>query len=187
MRTHKWSKIKKMAITFRQLEEAYKAMIEQNLDRQEMEEIAIRLGRVPTDATYDPVLPQAYVEEIVRTFDTGATRDLDTTKHDPEGFLSPLVIMRYNEYMTTNRVQKDGSTRDSDNWQKGIPLPVYMKSMWRHFHDVWLYQRGYGYKAKEPLEIALCGLLFNVMGYLHEVLTRVYPPQLPPKEHLSPS
>lgn len=105
-----------------------------------------------------------------RQFETGATRDQDTTKHDPEGFLNPLVIECYNEYMHKNRVQKDGSTRDSDNWQKGIPIPVYMKSLWRHFHDVWLWKRGYAHKMKEPITTALCGLMFNTMGMLLEIL-----------------
>lgn len=111
-----------------------------------------------------------YEPGLIRKFETGATRDVDTSKHDPEGFLSPLVIDRYNEFMHTNRRQRDGNLRDSDNWQKGIPLAAYMKSMWRHFLDVWLHHRGLGAKAKEPLEVALCALLFNVSGYLHETL-----------------
>ena len=106
----------------------------------------------------------------MREFVTGATRDIDNGKHDPEGFLSPLVIERFNEYMHANRLQRDGALRDSDNWQKGIPKTAYMKSMWRHFFDVWKHHRGYPSTAKEPLEIALCGLLFNAMGYLHETL-----------------
>ena len=106
----------------------------------------------------------------IRQFETGATRDQDTTKYDYEGFISPIVLERFAEYMHANRLQKDGNLRDSDNWQKGIPKAAYMKSMWRHFFDVWLHHRGMGYKTKEPLEIALCGLLFNVMGYLFEVL-----------------
>jgi hypothetical protein len=106
----------------------------------------------------------------MRQFETGATRDVDTSKYDYEGFVSPLVIERYAEYMHANRLQRDGKLRDSDNWQKGIPKTAYMKSMWRHFMDVWLHHRGLGHKAKEPLEIALCGLLFNVCGYLHETL-----------------
>lgn len=106
----------------------------------------------------------------VRQFETGATRNTDTNKHDPEGFISPLVIERFNEYMHKNRFQSDGNIRNSDNWQKGIPLSAYMKSLWRHFHDVWLHHRGYSHKAKEPLQVALCGVLFNTMGYLSEVL-----------------
>jgi len=103
----------------------------------------------------------------VRQFDTGATRDLDFTKDDPEGFLSPLVIQRYCEYMSKNRKTAIG-IRDSDNWQKGIPKDAYMKSAWRHFLDLWLAHRGYA--SREGIEEALCGLIFNVMGYLHELL-----------------
>lgn len=104
----------------------------------------------------------------IRKFDTGATRDTDQGKFDFEGFLSPLVIERFGEYMTKHRKQSDGSLRDSDNWQKGIPKDAYMKSGWRHFFDWWKEHRGLG--SKEGLEEALCALMFNVMGYLHEYL-----------------
>lgn len=118
-----------------------------------------------------------YTQEIerptnpkVRTFETGATRDNDDTKHDPEGFNNPLVELRFCEYMTKHRVQPDGNLRASDNWQKGIPLDAYMKSMWRHMLDVWLHHRGLSHKAKEPLEEALCAMRFNIDGYLLEIL-----------------
>lgn len=106
----------------------------------------------------------------IRTFDTGATRDQDQTKPDYEGYLSPLVIKRFGEYMTKHRVQADGTLRDSDNWQKGIPLDAYMKSGFRHFMDWWTAHRG-GTPA-EPVEEALCALFFNVQGYLHETLKK---------------
>jgi hypothetical protein len=51
----------------------------------------------------------------IRSFKTGATRDTDEGKHDFEGYLSPTVINRFGEYMTKNRIQSDGSLRDSDN------------------------------------------------------------------------
>src|SRR3990167_2544864 len=104
-----------------------------------------------------------------RTFDTGATRDLDANKLDFEGFLSPLVIERYAEYLNKHRKMADGSVRDSDNWQKGIPLPVYMKSAWRHFMAWWMAHRG-GPGTVEEIEDDLCAVLFNTMGYLHERL-----------------
>ena len=104
----------------------------------------------------------------MRTFETGATRDTDAEKIDPEGFLSPLVIRRYCDYMRQHRVQADGGLRASDNWQKGIPLDAYMKSLWRHFLDVWLVHRGHGYR--EYQQEALCAILFNACGYLHELL-----------------
>ena len=104
----------------------------------------------------------------VRKFTTGATRDTDEGKYDYEGFLCPLVLRRFGEYMNKHRKQSDGSLRDSDNWQKGIPKEAYIKSCWRHFHDWWMEHRGYA--SREGLEDALCAILFNVMGYLHEIL-----------------
>jgi len=106
----------------------------------------------------------------LRKFKSGATRDTDENKYDYEGFISPLVIRRYGEYMNKHRKQSDGSLRDSDNWQKGIPLDAYIKSCWRHFHDWWLEHRGF--KGRECLEDALMAILFNVMGYAHEILKR---------------
>lgn len=106
----------------------------------------------------------------MRTFDTGATRDNDDTKNDYEGFLSPLVLKRYGDYMTKHRKQADGNLRASDNWQKGMPLECYVKSGWRHFIDWWSEHRGIA--SKDGIEDALCALMFNVMGYLHETLRR---------------
>jgi hypothetical protein len=103
----------------------------------------------------------------VREFDTGATRDTDEGKLDYDGFLSPQVLARYAAYMHHNRKQSDGKLRSADNWQKGMPRGEYMKSMWRHFMDVWSMHRA---GDKEQIETALCALMFNVMGYLHEEL-----------------
>ena len=101
-----------------------------------------------------------------RTFDTGATRDLDAGKPDYEGFLSPLVIEAFGRYMTKHRKMADGSIRASDNWQKGIPFGVYMKSAWRHFMAWWSAHRWGGGDVEE----AICALIFNAQGYLHELL-----------------
>jgi hypothetical protein len=105
----------------------------------------------------------------MRKFDTGATRNLDNDKLDFEGFLNPIVIERYAQYLHKHRLQADGKMRTSDNWQQGIPKDVYMKSMFRHFMEVWKYHRGY--KAIDTQE-SLCGLLFNVMGYLFEEIRK---------------
>jgi hypothetical protein len=91
-------------------------------------------------------------------------------KFDYEGYLSPLVIEAYGRYMTKHRVLEDGILRESDNWQRGIPLDAYMKSGFRHFIDWWGEHRGTG--SREGLEDALCGVLFNCMGYLHEYLKK---------------
>ena len=104
----------------------------------------------------------------VRTFSTGATRDTDENKLDFEGFLSPLVMEAFAEYMHSKRKMPDGSMRDSDNWQKGIPTDAYMKSMFRHFFAVWKSHRQGGASLQRVEE--LLALMFNVQGYIHEML-----------------
>jgi hypothetical protein len=123
----------------------------------------------------------------MRKFETGAIRDVDTSKYDYEGFLSPLVLERFGQYMHKHRRLADGSMRDSDNWQKGIPLSAYMKSGWRHFFDWWKIYRGLepshppgqvrDFTPGEELEESLCALLFNAQGYLHETLKSKQEPE----------
>lgn len=134
------------------------------------------------------------MKEKIRKFKTGATRDTEEEKLDYEGFLSPLALHAYAKYLNKHRIQSDGTLRDSDNWQKGISIDVYMKSICRHQMDLWAIHRGYVvYKErtdkgeithilvsrkefKNPgwtlvtLEDALGGLIFNSMGYLHEYI-----------------
>jgi len=104
----------------------------------------------------------------MRYFESGATRNVDEDKYDYEGFLSPLVLERFGQYMHKHRKDNDGTLRKSDNWQLGIPKDEYIKSGFRHFVDWWLEHRGN--KSREGLEDALMGVLFNVMGYAHEIL-----------------
>ena len=106
----------------------------------------------------------------MRQFDTGATRDGEEGKLDYDGFLSPLVLHRFAQYMHAHRRQADGKPRASSNWKKGIPINTYMKSMWRHFMDVWLHYSLLTYVSdSDDIEDSLCALLFNVMGMLHEI------------------
>lgn len=114
-------------------------------------------------------------EAAKRTFESGATRDVDTDKLDYEGFLSPLVLEEFAKYMHEHRHMKDGSLRASDNWKQGIPQSVYLKSLVRHMMDVWLL--GGGHEVVRPedgsrpnLKEALLAVMFNAMGYLHELL-----------------
>ena len=99
----------------------------------------------------------------MRKFDTGATRNTEEGKLDFEGFLSPIALERFAQYMHNHRKQADGSVRASDNWQKGIPIDVYMKSAWRHFFAVWK-----GYRNNNISMEDLCALMFNIQGILHE-------------------
>jgi len=101
----------------------------------------------------------------IRLFDSGATRDTDQDKLDYEGFLSPFVLERYAEYLHKHRKMSDGSMRASDNWQKGMPVEVYMKSACRHFFSVWKNHRRGIVNQDE-----VCALLFNIMGILFESL-----------------
>jgi len=112
---------------------------------------------------------------LLREFNTGATRNLDKSKLDYEGFLSPLALEAFAKYMHSHRQQKDGTFRDSDNWQKGIPQDVYVKSLFRHFFDLWsLHRGGTPISPDSGLQVdrveALCAMMFNVQGLLHELL-----------------
>lgn len=108
----------------------------------------------------------------MREFPTGANRDTDTGKLDFDGFLSPLVVEEFAKYMHLHRHLPDGSTRSSDNWQKGIPIDEYMKSLWRHFFHVWKAHRGYE-RDDDALMAALMAVIFNASGYAHELLKKM--------------
>lgn len=131
----------------------------------------------PAGVKYRTPLQQQQERERrqMREFETGATRDLDDDKPDYEGYFSPLVFRRYGEYMTKHRKQADGKMRDSDNWQKGIPITAYMKSLWRHLIELWTIHRRISIGGRKeirdfPREEALCAVIFNASGYLHELL-----------------
>lgn len=123
--------------------------------------------------TATEVMANALAPELVRKFETGATRSADAGRYDPEGFLSPIAIERFSLYMAKHQKQPDGTVRASDNWQKGIPIDSYMKGMWRHFLHLWTRHRGYTVQdpmAAASIEEDLSALLFNVQGMLHEVV-----------------
>ncbi len=104
----------------------------------------------------------------MRKFKSGASRNSEKGKLDFEGFFSPIVLESRAKYMDKHRHLEDGTLRNSDDWQQGMPLPVYMKSMWRHFFAVWKMHRGYSHA--ETIEDSLIGLMFNAEGYLSEIL-----------------
>jgi len=116
---------------------------------------------------------------MVRTFKTGATRNSDEHKFDYEGFISPIVLESFGEYMHSKRLQADGVLRDGDNWQKGIEVNQYMKSLIRHVFALWKLHRGYKVyddDTKEELDLItiLNACLFNIQGYMHELLKQKY-------------
>lgn len=87
-------------------------------------------------------------------------------------FMPADVIAEFGRYMSKHQTQTDGSLRPANNWKRGIPFEVYMASAWRHLQTVWLHHEGHEDITEETLEEALCGLLFNVQGYLHERLKK---------------
>jgi hypothetical protein len=133
-----------------------------------------------TSVTHSPLIPYVNspqeLDTAIRQFASGATRNVDHHKLDYEGFLSPMVLHRFAVYMDKHRQQADGSLRSSDNWQKGIPKDVYIKSLIRHTIDFWAVTRGIGVVDHDTGEQATdedlaCAILFNAMGWLYETLT----------------
>lgn len=135
----------------------------------------------------DLVLEQLEGERVrgtVRQFSTGATRDAEDGKIDPEAFLDSLTLGEYFDYMHRHRTQKDGNLRDGDNWQKGFPKNALMKSLWRHVYDAWRIHRGFEPMSEDILHLytvhgkdramveSLCGVLFNAMAYMREILLK---------------
>lgn len=102
----------------------------------------------------------------MRVFPSGGTRDGIVGKIDIEGFLDPKNLEIFGQYMHKHRKQSDGKTRASDNWTKGFGLDVCIKSGQRHNLDWWLLHRGY--PAREDMNSAICGLIFNAFAYLRE-------------------
>lgn len=110
-------------------------------------------------------------EKEIRVFASGATRNSDADKLDYEGFLSPFVLRRFARYMHANRVQKDGTLRASDNWQKGLPPAETLKSLLRHVMEVWLHMRGVRAEVEiHAFQDALCAVIFNAQSLLLESL-----------------
>jgi hypothetical protein len=104
-------------------------------------------------------------------FASGATRDTREGKLDFEAYLSPLVLVRYAEYMQKHQTRSDGTQREGDDWQKGMGKDVYAESLLRHLIDFWLLNREHEGLATQDIQDALCGVIFNAMGYLFNELT----------------
>jgi len=101
----------------------------------------------------------------MREFETGATRDTDQGKIHYKGFLSPLALKVFGEYMESHRVQADGSIRDPDNWKKGIPLDAYEDSLIRHVMEFHMLLETEGREAAAKVAPAI---FFNIQGWMHE-------------------
>lgn len=121
------------------------------------------------DETVDEYVERLHTSDI-RRYETGATRDSAEGKPSYASYLSPLVVRSYGEYMLQHETQSNGERREPGNWKRGMSKRDYLESLFRHFHDLWLIDEGYGEKARESVEEALNGIIFNASGYLHELL-----------------
>lgn len=109
----------------------------------------------------------------IRVFKSGASRNSSLNKYDYEGFNHPLVDHSFAKYMHHHRKLEDGSYRDSDNWQKGIPVKELMRSFRSHVQDVMLINRGikvFEDKKEVTLEEALNGVKFNLNAMVLDLL-----------------
>lgn len=115
--------------------------------------------------------PAPAVAGAMLGFESGATRNRKENELQYEGFISPLALQMFAEYMHENRFTADGSVRASDNWQKGIPDESYRDSLLRHVMDLWLIYRDWGSKAREggDKRKALAGAFFNLQGLMHNL------------------
>ena len=111
----------------------------------------------------------------IRKFETGATRDTTKGKLDYRKALSPIVLQRYVQYLNAHRKQPDGSMRDFDNWKQGIPIEAYFEGLGRHDMAAWLLHDGFPAEdnhGQVTLEDTLCAIIFNSIGWLHEILKK---------------
>lgn len=104
-----------------------------------------------------------------RHFDSGAYRNSNEGKYDIEGFNCPMCLDVFYGYMHGHRKLEDGTMRDGDNWQAGIPNRELLKSALRHMHSWRMEERGFEeLDSDENLLDHLCGIIFNSFARLHD-------------------
>lgn len=117
---------------------------------------------------------QAETAKQMRDFASGAKRSSDAGKPDYLGFISHRAVKRFGEYMLAHQKCEDGSMRASDNWKKGIPIASYRSSRSRHLRELEQMEELEADAGWIPnpaaYEEALCALIFNCQGLLHEHL-----------------
>ena len=77
-----------------------------------------------------------------RTFDSGATRDLDSWKLEYSRYINPLADYSFAEYMKSKQIIW-WEYRRWDNWQKWIPPESLFDSLVRHVEIVKLLYKWY--------------------------------------------
>jgi len=103
----------------------------------------------------------------MRKFKGGAFRNEDTKKLNYIGSFSPLVLRRFAQFMRDHNIKNGDLQRDEANWKRGMTKQSYIESSLRHFMDAWITHEDY---EDGNIEEMLCANLFNIFGYLHELL-----------------
>lgn len=78
----------------------------------------------------------------LRTFETGATRDIATGKLEYSNYINPLADYNYAEYMK-GKQYIGWEYRKGNNWQKWIPDESLFESLVRHMEIVKLIRAWY--------------------------------------------
>jgi len=144
---------------------------ERDIERMAMSEEAAHMASRENTSTNKPNIGNG----VQQSFGTGATRSTSEGKIDYEGHLSPDVLEVFGAYMNRHRIQRNGQLRASDNWQEGIPLPNYVKSLIRHTFEFWRMWRGHEVPnpdangAPFTFEEVTSAIMFNVMGIIFEM------------------
>lgn len=102
----------------------------------------------------------------VRTFESGAIRDNDTSKEDYIETISWTAFKRYAQYMTSKKVKYGAG-----NFKKGIPIESYEQSLVRHLQKYLSNKYEGGTIEKE--EDHLSAMLFNIFGIMHNEQTGI--------------
>ena len=97
----------------------------------------------------------------VRSFKTGAIRDLDDNKPDFIETVSWTAFRKFGEYMTGKK-----SKYGSGNFKKGIDIESYEQSLVRHLQKY--LENKYEDGQQERDERHLEAMVFNIFGILHE-------------------
>lgn len=107
-----------------------------------------------------------------REFTTGAKRDTEEGKLRFHAALSPYALEAWVDYCRRHNNQVH---RCEENWKRGMPLESFISSHFRHAHHWWkMHDTTLGNgdltegERRELIE-ALCAVLFNAHGYLHEL------------------
>mgnify|MGYP001593292040 CR=1 FL=1 len=113
------------------------------------------------------------MDNEIRKFSSGATRDTVVGKLSYMKALSSEVLEAYVMYLDKHRKQSDGSMRPFDNWKKGIDKWTYLDSLLRHDKAVWKLMLGYEVSDNHgPVSLldSLMAVIFNASGLVYELL-----------------